>query len=395
MKKLLVFIAITLFSLNSYSQVSFEKGYFITNPGERINCFIKNMDWKNNPTEFKYKLSEDTEISTKTIKKVVEFGITNFSKYKRFTVDIDKSDVDFSNTSYEGKINFIKETIFLKVLIEGDAVLYKYRGKNSTIYFFNVADGKVEQLVFKSFLTPYNTIGKNEKYKQQLSMHLKCESITMKEIKNIDYRTKDLIELFIKYNQSKKVDFINLDKSKDKDLFNLFIRPGFSSSSLSLQNNYSDFKNVEFDNESSFRIGLEAEFLMPFNKNKWGILLEPTYQSYKSEKKLATQKVKIDYSSIEIPVGIRHYFFLNNDSKIFVNALFIFDFSSESKIDYEFSADLDIDTRNNLAFGFGYNYNKKYSLELRFQTNQEIMDHYVYWVSHYRTTSVILGYNIF
>ena len=395
MKKILVFVAIILFSLNNYSQISFEKGYFITNLGERINCLIKNSDWRNNPTEFKYKLSEDAEIKTRTIKDIVEFGLNSYSKYKKVTVDIDRSIDDLSKDSFEGKANFIKETIFLKVLIEGAATLYKYRAKNTTLYFFNMTDGEVEQLVFKSFLTAYNTIGKNEKYKRQLSMNLKCESITMNEIKDIDYRKNDLIELFVEFNQCKNGNFVKLEKSKDNDIFNLSIRPGFSSSSLSLQNNYSDFKNVEFDNESSFRIGLEAEFLLPFNKNKWGVILEPTYQSYKSEKKLATQNVKIDYSSIEIPVGIRHYFFLNNDSKIFINALFIFDFSSESKIDYEFSADLDIDTRNNLAFGFGYNYNKKYSFELRFQTNQEITDHYVYWVSYYRTTSIILGYNIF
>lgn len=34
---------------------------------------------------------------------------------------------------------------------------------------------------------------------------------------------------------------------------------------------------------TSFRFGLEAEFVMGFNNNKWAFLLEPTYQQFESE----------------------------------------------------------------------------------------------------------------
>lgn len=54
MKKRILFLLITILSLNCYSQISFQKGYYIDNTNQKINCLIKNIDWKNNPTEFEY-----------------------------------------------------------------------------------------------------------------------------------------------------------------------------------------------------------------------------------------------------------------------------------------------------------------------------------------------------
>ena len=70
MKIKLLFLFTTVFTLNCYSQISFENGYFIDNDNQKINCLIKNLDWENNPTKFKYKLSENNELNTKTIKSV-------------------------------------------------------------------------------------------------------------------------------------------------------------------------------------------------------------------------------------------------------------------------------------------------------------------------------------
>jgi hypothetical protein len=107
----------------------------------------------------------------------------------------------------------------------------------------------------------------------------------------------------------------------------------------------------------------------------------------------------VDYKSIEIPVGFRHYLFLKNKSKLFINASYIFDLSSNSIIEFNREDgsninSLEIKTKNNLAFGFGYNY-KKYSLELRVQTPRNVLSNYIYWSSDYKTLSLILGYNIF
>jgi len=406
MKKTLLIVFIALFSLSTYSQIKFEKGYFIDNLGRRTNCLIKNIDWKNNPIDFEYKLFDNPKKRTKTITSVKEFSVLNHSKYVRFTVDIDRSNENSNALSLKRGPEFRKETLFLRVLIEGSASLYKYEAKSLTRYFYSMGDVPPKQLIFKYFKTFYDKIGKNEGYKQQLFKDLKCSNISSNEIRMKQYKKQDLMDLFTKYNKCKQSDFTNFDKKEKKDLFNLFIRPGLKYSSLATKNRQSETRNIDFGSKLSLRIGLEAEFVLPFNKNKWAIIIEPTYQYYKSEKEIIyarrltttrTTNVIVNYKSIEIPFGVRHYLFINDDSKLFINLSYIIDFQISSRL-YAVTTglfDLDINSRNSLTYGVGYNYKNKYSFELRRQTDREILGDYLYWSTGYKGVSFIFGVNIF
>lgn len=395
MKKQLLFLLAIILSFNCYSQISFDKGYYIDNSNKKTNCLIENIDWKNNPTEFEYKLSENSESKKATIKSIKEFGIDNFSKYIRSIVNIDRSSENINKLTNDRNPIFKEEELFLKVLVEGKANLYLFEDGGLRRYFFNKENTTIEQLVFKSYKTSNDKIAKNNRFKNQLWNNLKCPNFKITKVENLDYQKNDLIDFFVKYNECNGEKNINYEEKQKKDLFNLSIRPGFNSSSLSIQNSVSSSRNTDFDNEFGFRFGIEAEFIMPFNKNKWSLIIEPTYQYFKSVKEITNQSAKADYKSIEIPVGVRHYFFLNENSKIFINGSFIFDLSNDSVIDFESGTDLEIKTRNNLAFGIGYKHNDKYGLELRYQTSREILNNYIYWSSDYSTLSVIFGYSLF
>ena len=71
---------LTFITFSSYSQVEFEQGYLINNDGKRLECLIKNVDWKNSPTKFQYKLNENSEPITASIDGVSEFGV-GFHKF--------------------------------------------------------------------------------------------------------------------------------------------------------------------------------------------------------------------------------------------------------------------------------------------------------------------------
>jgi len=395
MKTQLLLLLTTILSLNCYSQISFEKGYYINNSNEKVDCLIKNIDWMNNPTGFEYKLTENSDSQKATIKTVKEFGIYNTSKYGRYLVKIDKSSNAISKMSNVKEGIFEEEELFLKVLIEGKANLYSFEDESLIRYFYSKDNTKIEQLIYKQYLDLENKIATNNRYKQQLWNDLKCTTFRMNKVENLEYKKNELISFFIEYNKCNNQEYINFEEKQKKDLFNLSIRPGFNSSTLSIQNSISSSEDTDFDNEFGFRFGIEAEFIMPFNKNKWAIIIEPTYQYFKSEKGLTNQNVKAEYTSIELPFGVRHYFFLNENSKIFIDGSFLYDFSGNSVIDFNSGPDLEIKTRNNLAFGIGYKHNDKYSLELRYQTSREILDNYTYWSSDYKTLSVIFGYSFF
>lgn len=413
MKKSLTLLLLTFLTLNCYSQISFEKGYFINNSNDKIECLIKNLDWKNNPTNFEYKLSDNKDIKIADIESVKEFGVYNNSKYLRSTVLIDKSSKDINNLSKNRNPEFNEEKLFLKVLLEGKASLYLYEDRNLKKYFYKKENSNIEQLIYKSYLVEenkfdgYNKIKQNNRYKQQLSKDLTCTTIKSTKFKNLKYKKKNLLLLFKEYNNCNNTGFVSFDKKEKKDLFNLTFRPRFRNSSLKIQNSASDYLDTDLGNKKSFGFGIEAEFIFPFNKNKWAFLIEPTYQNYKNEKTSNVNNVsdgklitEVDYTSIEIPLGIRHYMFINEDSKVFINASFIFDLSKKTLIEFKRADEsnlesLEILTGNNLAFGIGYKYKDKYSLEMRSQTSRNILGGYTSWGSNYKTYSIILGYSIF
>lgn len=405
-KQLLLIALFTILCAESYSQIIFENGYFIDESNNKNECLIKNVDWKNNPTEFEYKFSQNDTVHKATIKTVKEFGIYNVSKYIRAKTNIDKSSEQIDKMSSERNPNFQEELLFLKVLIEGKASLFLYIDGNLTRFFYKLNDSEIQQLVYKRYLID-DTILENNSFKQELFLKLKCEEIVLNDIKNLRYSNRDLEKLFIKYNKCTGSDYINYKTKQNKDLFNLTFRPSLNYSSLEIQNSVLGFNDIDFRNKLGIRFGIEAEFILPFNKNKWGIIVEPTYQYFKSEQSKETGNVsggilvsRIDYKSIELPVGIRYYFCLNDKSKLFTNISYVFDFSNNSSIKFLRNDDsmldeLEIKSRRNLALGIGYKYKNRYSMEIRYNTNREILSDYLYWSSNYSSLNIIFGLSMF
>jgi len=400
-----------LFSIHSYSQITFQKGYFIDNNNKKTDCLIKNLDWLNNPTDLEYKLDEQDQSIKINISQLKSFGIDNESKYEKHTVDIDRSSRILSEMGYDKNPIFKSEDLLLKVLIEGKATLLEYNNDNLTRYFFKTDSLPVTQLIHKSYKITEAQIAENNQYKQQLWMGLKCDNIAINEVENLSYKKNRLIKFFIKYNQCNNSEFVDykVKEKKDRDFFNLTIRPGITSSSLSvsskLNDNYGPNNNryADFTNKIGFRIGLEAEFIFPFNKNKWSFIFEPTYSSYKAESTTVNPSGRkrdftADYNYIEFATGFRHYMFLNNDSKLFINAQYVIEHvSSNSKVVanyYDNITELEITPNNSFALGLGYNYKKKYSIEAR--TNlKNVLGNYLEWTSKYQSFALVFGYSIF
>ncbi|MEL0456878.1 outer membrane beta-barrel protein [Flavobacteriaceae bacterium SZ-1-7] len=402
MKNQIILIFTTILSLNCFSQISFENGYYIDNNNQKINCLIKNVVWENNPTEFEYKLDENVETKTAVLKYVKEFGINNTSKFIREIVNIDRSSEKINKISIEKNPLFNKEEVFLKVLVEGSANLYMFRDKDVTRFFYSKENSNIKPLIFKSYITQNDKIAKNHHFKQQLWNDLKCPTLTTNKIERVDYHKDELANIFTEYNKCNNQEYTNYEAKKNKDFFNLSIRPGINKSTLAIQNNLINNVNTEFGNDLAFRFGIEGEFILPFRNNKWSIIVEPTYQYFKSEKTLPNRTANVDYTSVELPFGLRHYFFLNDNSKIFINCSYSLDFNKKNSIiEYNStkagysSFDLNIKSGSNLAFGMGYKYNDKYSLELRYQTKRDVLSRYIYWATDYNTASLIFGYTVF
>ena len=394
MKKTILTLLVSFLSLHTFAQIKFEKGYFINNQGIKTNCLIKNMDWRDSPTEIEYKLSENEKVKKASIATIKEFKVSESQKYERHIVEIDRSSDVLSRINYKKEPTFKEEQLLLRVLVEGNATLYLYKDNNLSRYFYKTETNEIEQLVFKKYKIDTYKVAENNRYKQQLWNNLKCEGYSMSSIDKIGYTASDLTRFFVNYNECVNAQYYNYTKNQNKLIFNFSIRPGVRFSTLVINNSIRTSSYTDFGNNTSFSIGIEGEFKLPFNKNKWALIVEPTYQYLKTEKE-NQQTINVDYKSIEVPAGLRHYFFLNDKSKIFINASYVFDFTLNSGIEFEESTDLDIKSNTNFAFGIGYNFNDRYSAEVRVATSRGILNNYLFWGSDYNSVSFILGYTIF
>jgi hypothetical protein len=394
MKRISAIFLLLALTLNSYTQIIFENGYFINNSGQRTECLIRNVDWKNNPVNFLYRLSEDSPTIKENIDSVMEFGVNDNSKFIRASVNIDRSSALSGDLSIERNPVYTGEVLFLKVLVEGKANLYSYEDVNLIRYFYRWDTSGISQLVYKLYKTEYSKVGINNDFRQQLWVNLKCEGITMPDIGKIEYKKNGLVDFFQKYNNCNASKPIISEPKKKKDLFNFSVRPGVCFSTILITNSAASRRNAAFRNRPGLITGLEAEFIMPFLKNKWSVILEPGFLFINTGKEIENG-IYVEYKSLELPVGIRHYFFLNGKARIFLNASLNLNAPINSGVYFDNGAEFKIESMQNLLVGAGFKYKSNYSIEVRYGFKRDLLTKFVFWNADYSSFSVILGYTLF
>lgn len=267
MKKLLLCFIFIQTGLNCYSQINFEKGYYYNNDNVKKDCFIRNIDWLNNPTEIEYKLTQNGEVKTEKLNSVSEFGVSG-TVFKRFSVKIDKSTNILNDLGYDRNPEYVEETLFLKQIVKGNLNLYRYVDGNLTTFFYNGKDKEITQLVYKKYLKSKSTIAESNIYKQELLNYLVCEDITSRDINQLRYSQRDLSKLFIKYNTCKGVTYGNTYEKKRENVFNANLRGGINFNNFKIPSRSSTNPSpyeFDFGTVLGFQIGVETEFILPFN----------------------------------------------------------------------------------------------------------------------------------
>lgn len=377
-----------LFSISTFAQINFEAGYFVKNDDSKVECLIKNIEWKNNPTEFEYKTSNDETIKKAFINDVKEFMVSDNQKFKRFKVDLDRSKNKVHDLGYDKEPSFSNETQFLRVLAEGKINLYSYEETGRKLYFVSSGNPEnAQQLVFKEYLAGTNNqILNNNAYKQQLAVLMADENYPSATFNNLFYKQSDILDLVLKYNIAKNPEAKNNLIRQTQGVFGFKVIAGANFASL----DYDVIaKAGTLDSETILKIGFEVEYKFGYNKRKWAVFLEPNFQKYHAED--VSKRIAIDYKFIEIPVGLRHYMFLGNGdkSKIFVDAGYAYGVLMGS--DYKASnQDIKLESSGNLFLGLGYSYSR-YSIEFRYNFNRTLID-YNYWNTSYKSSGITLGY---
>lgn len=259
-----------LFTVTSYGQITPEKGYFINNDGVRTECFVRDADRLNNPDSFKYKISPTDELREANIDEVQEFGTENGAVYIRAKVNVDQSEVNLDLLSSQRAPEWSEKLVFLKTLVKGAATLYVYRWSGITRFYYQKGTGPVMPLVYKRYRDDAGNVRSNFGFRQELLNALQCESVPAGWVGRLNYLETDMLRFFNRYNACAGPGQQTVVPARGRETFNLRITPGAELIMLK-SNRYTRFEDgSKRRTNASGRIGLEAEYILPFNKNKWG-----------------------------------------------------------------------------------------------------------------------------
>jgi hypothetical protein len=380
--------------LHVFGQIEYEKGYFINNDGVRTDCLIKNSDWFGSPDKIRYKNSESSEPVSLSVSEIRELGVGN-AKFIRKTLPVELATRDIRKITVNKNPEWKEQTLFLRVLVEGKANLYHHRTKGFDYFFFSVDNGDIKQLVYKLYLLTYEEMrsnvyynnntnyGQNREYINQLQTYVYCASFSVEKVKQVKYERKPLAKYFTDYNACHGIVGVDREKHSQGSV-HLKIAPGIGTGSLTRTDGGS-FTYRDYGKATDYRLGAELEFILPFNRNKWALLLEPAFHSFKT-----TGRYAVTYQSIEPMMAARYYFFLGKNASIFLNAGMVADLP----LTYEA---LDFESKKfslSFAGGAGFRY-KKFSIEARqYSTRRVLAENQGTWLN-FQKFSFILGYKIF
>jgi len=408
-KKLTIFLVCLCASLSVFSQTGFENGHYLRNDGSVVKGLIKNEDWKTNPTSIEFKANAGSEAQTISLLQMKGFEIENKTRYVRARVDVDMSPDNLNNLTINSKPLWEARTVLLRMLIDGKATLYYYEGSGLQKYYFKTDEKPIEALFYKRYLKNGDA-AENNQYQQQLLNNLSgCAQLSTADFYGLKYKNSPLTKLFITYNNCVSGEGVagvtNYNPKENKVDFKVNAFVGMNYLSVDVTNSVAPSRGGDFGNAIRLRFGVELEALMPFNNNKWGLFIgfakntkfEQTTTQATSSVNNPTQEVTFTYSSFDIPFGIRHYFFVGDDSKVSLHLGYMLDVISEVSIERSITAN-DLNgsaTTGNLFGGAGFHY-KKFSAEARLDFGRDPIEESTFFYEANTTSfSFVLGYQLF
>lgn len=198
-KSLVLFLLFTCASLVLVAQKNYLPGFVVHKNGDTVHGMIDYRNWERNPRKITFKT--DAEVSY-TVNELRYFSIPGNDSYVRAVVQKDMLPVHLSLLENEGYAHTIKDTVFLRILVDGSKLsLYELLDQKYHYYIKRPAGG-YEELIYKILrrddaaqeYTVYNT------FRDQLQFGVTDETIR-KRIAKASYKEEDLKKIGAALNE--------------------------------------------------------------------------------------------------------------------------------------------------------------------------------------------------
>ncbi|CAM1372591.1 conserved exported hypothetical protein [Tenacibaculum litopenaei] len=396
-------------SLQSFAQLHFEKGHFITSKDKKIDAFILFENRKHTPSEFHYKLSLDAPTQLMEAKDLKAVQIGELARYEIHIVRIDNSTTKSSELSNTRLSVFKHKRLVLKVLIEGKATLMNYK-RNSLERFFVRTGTEVVPLEFKKYVTSKGEVKYNRNYQKQLRDSYSCQDQTLNTA--IGYRSKYLVPYFKNYNHCYDEPIKEYPKKGTKNstaegIAKIRIKAGLSNFVVGFDTPTSSPTSSTLN----YHIGVELEYKFPFNNYKLSMFTEPTYhfnikenvpyqigtkQSYPNGPYVSVfENAVITYSGLEVPFGIKNHWFLDDVNFLNLHAGVSFNIPMNSTIKSSPKIKGEkIRSFTSTFIGLGYENNNKWSIDVRYYLHPRVLSNDLGPII-YNNLNLKVGYTLF
>lgn len=383
MRKIFFFICILLsFTELSANNKHFKPGYIILESGDTIQGFIKNSSWRISPTHIIFTSKEiNNDTLSYSMKSLKGFSSNDFIFVKK-KVKIDQQANDINHLdNYSLLPPYREDTVFLQVLVRGEASLYIYiESKGRNHYYIESRTSELQELLNTLYIKRITTstgitknyVGYSEEYKTQLLITLiGCKTITYKEI-DIEFKESELYKLLLKYNECVSPNTKIYSKEIEKWEIKPYVSAGIDIASTHFKTNSSYYYyliNLDFSNSTNFTANIGLQYIIPKYNKKLSLYTDIAYNSYKFESQndqtigISTYHYIIDYSQIGVNYGLL-YDFSNHQSSLYLRAgistIFSFAYNMQKiDIDTDYPYDFVLNPRKfqwGLNFGAGINF---------------------------------------
>jgi opacity protein-like surface antigen len=390
MKKYFLIIVLCSFAFFIKAQSNFVKGIIIDNNGDSIHGTIDYRNWRNNPVSISFKTSanQNKVLSTVDIK---GFWVPSVNEvYTRFTVDIDMLPPDADDAIHKRftDSSLLRKTVFLLQLIKHPTLaLYQFTRGRKQHYYYAQGNGEAVELMHHYLYDEKNNfVEEKTPYKEQLSgLFTACPRVALASQK-IKFRVSEIQDLFEKYLQCVAPSSGTIVKPKEGIIAKFGLVAGASINNFELKGSNIYLADDNYSSNVSPVAGVSLDLVIPRSGNKWHIVNELVYKSYKTGSQFdrpygngytANYDVNIAFSYAQVNIMGRYVFQPGNSIKPFINigvgnGFILTETNNKTNVSYSFGREENgkaIDRPNRYEFsllaGAGVSI-RKASIELRY-----------------------------
>ncbi len=306
MKKTAFILFLSFLGLQVFAQKNFLEATVTFTNGETVKGMVDYRNWARHPKDIHFGKNENLikEYTAKDISRLTVNNDTYISSIVSSRIESNMTD----GLTYKKEIQLQSDTTFLLALVEGKKSLYYFRNDFATDNYYIKTEKGIELLEYHRYLQQVNQHDKlreNKKYMLQLKNYLSDWSGVSNRLKEVEYKSEDLKNLFLDYYEatSKEPDFVQR-KEKVKAKFGIVAGGGVSKIKFNASSGFVHLRNGEFPVVPTYVFGASVRLIFPRHLERLQVQNEIVYTTSTYEGNYYDDQGNGRYVNYDTTIGV-------------------------------------------------------------------------------------------